>query len=88
MFEGENPARKGKKFEESKGLTVEAGYARRPLNSTLFEALKTMVRRTDGDFVFVESNCQPFRCATFTTACRNAKLHDVTLRILRHTLVW
>jgi len=145
-YEGENPTRKVKKFEESEGkarflteeeetrllaaakeplrtiilvgiytglrilaealtlrwdnidlhrgyLTVEAAYAKGkqtdtlPLNKILMEALAKLKKTAKSEYVFVSRDGKPFKSirTAFETACRNAKLSDVSPHTLRHT---
>jgi integrase len=75
-------------------ITVQAIHAKNgesrtvPMNTVLKEALTRLRERSDGSGrVFVSRSGQPFRSirTQFTTACRNAKLADVTPHTLRHT---
>ena len=75
-------------------ITVQAIHAKNgesrtvPTNTVLKEALTRLRERSDGSGrVFVSRSGQPFRSirTQFTTACRNAKLADVTPHTLRHT---
>ena len=58
------------------------------MNTVLKETLTRLRERSDGSgCFFVSRSGQPFRSirTQFTTACRNAKLADVTPHTLRHT---
>jgi integrase len=75
-------------------ITVQAVHAKNgesrtvPMNTVLKEALTRLRERSDGSGrIFVSRSGQPFRSirTQFTTACRNAKLADVTPHTLRHT---
>jgi integrase len=78
---------------ERKLLTVEAAYAKNretetiPMNSRLVEALRALKKSKTGEYVFVQRDGSPYRSTktAFTTACRHAKLRDVTPHTLRHT---
>ena len=59
-----------------------------PLESGLREALSTLKEKATGQHVFAKADGTPYRSirTAFDTACRNAKLTDVTgPHVLRHT---
>ena len=80
-------------------LTAEAAFSKTlemrevPLNSVAFEALQRLKARTPGPWVFMtrgRGNRGPWRRLEnfrtgFDTACRRAKLFDVTPHTLRRT---
>ena len=75
-------------------LTVQAVNAKNgesrtvPMNTVLRDAMKKLREASDGEGrIFHSRGGQPFRSirTRFTTACRNAKLSDVTPHTLRHT---
>jgi integrase len=82
-----------------KTATVEDHFAKNgetrtvPLNSIAVEALKRLKARVPGPQVFMtqgrgkNGKWRPYRSfrTAFETACRNAKLSDVTPHVLRHT---
>ncbi len=77
-------------------LTVQDAYAKSgrtrtvPLDSGLSEALSRLKEEAKGQYVFAKAEGNPYRSirTAFDTACRNAKLSDVTgPHVLRHTLV-
>ena len=78
---------------ERRFLTVEAAYAKNketeaiPMNAKLVEALRELKKSKVGEYVFAKKDGAPFRSikTTFTTACRHAKLRNVTPHTLRHT---
>jgi integrase len=78
---------------ERRLLTVEAAYAKNketetiPMNSKLAEALRELKKGKVSEYVFSKKDGSPFRSikTVFTTACRHAKLRDVTPHTLRHT---
>ena len=77
-----------------KTLTVQAAHAKNgetktvPLSSELIEPLKKQMKRSQSEYVFVkEDGVTPLKemKTAFYTACRHAKLTDVTPRVLRYT---
>ncbi len=75
-------------------LTVQAAYAKSgekgtvPLNSGLRQTLKQQMERSKSEWVFVQDHgTTPYKSirSVFETACRRAKLADVTPHVLRHT---
>jgi len=59
-----------------------------PIASQLLKPLTAQIERSRGDFVFVKQDGRsPYRSirTAFETACRHAKLIDVTPHVLRHT---
>jgi len=59
-----------------------------PMNTTLRDAMKQLRNASEGaGRVFRSRDGRPFKSirTRFTTACRNAKLSDVTPHTLRHT---
>ncbi len=77
-------------------LTICGAYAKNPetrtipLNTVLREALGRVMKETEhlgSEFVFCKPDGTPFRSirTAFQTACRNAKLTDVTPHATRHT---
>jgi Phage integrase family len=88
------PSTSGKTFFRGGQITVQAVHAKSgesrtvPMNTVLKETLTRLRGRSDGSgCFFVSRSGQPFRSirTQFTTACRNAKLADVTPHTLRHT---
>jgi integrase len=74
-------------------LTVESCYAKNhetrvvPINSILWEALCRLKEHSTGEFVFINCHGDPLRDikTPFATACRRAKIADVSPHVLRHT---
>ena len=75
-------------------LTVQAAHAKNgetktvPISSELLGPLEAQMARSEGEHVFVKRDLvTPLRSirTAFETACRNAKLTDVTPHVLRHT---
>ncbi len=74
-------------------LTVQDAYAKSgetrtvPLEAGLSEALLVLKEKAKGQHVFEKPNSKPYRSirTPFDTACRSAKLANVTPHTLRHT---
>jgi site-specific recombinase XerD len=58
-----------------------------PMNCRLVEALRALRKSKIGGYAFVQRDGSPHRSikTAFTTACRRAKLRDVTPNTLRHS---
>ncbi len=74
-------------------LTVEGAYAKNhetvtiPLNQRAREALKSLMAKSQSEYVFTNRDGKPFKSirTAFTTAGRHANLSGVTPHVLRHT---